>query len=321
MAKGHRPRHGSLAFYPRKRAKRIYPNVKVIKQSDEFTIPFFACYKAGMTRVVAVNNYEMSPSYGQKISIPVTIMECPPLFVFGIRAYRKSKAVSQIFADKLDKDLKRKFTLPKKNKGNIKKIETALTDVDEFRLLVHSQPKKIKMKKKPEVIELIVTGKNNEEVWKKCQELLGKEIKASDVFQKGDYIDAIGITKGKGTQGPVKRFGIRIQTRKAHGHRRFPGSIGAWTPSRVLHTVPMAGQLGYQRRTEYNKRILKVSEEALKIEGGIPHYGEIKGDYVLVQGSVPGPKKRFIILRHAVRNKTKQPKLDLEMISTEGQTR
>jgi len=321
MAKGHRPRHGSLAFYPRKRAKRIHPKLKVVKKSDDIKMAGFACYKAGMTRVFAMNTYDVSPSYGQKISIPVTILECPPLFVFGLRAYKKSQTVSQIFADKLDKDLARAITLPKKNKGNKTKIETALEEVTEIRLLVHSQPKKIKLKKKPEVMEIVLSGNNIEEIWKKALEMLGKEIKISDVFVEGDYIDVIGITKGKGTQGPVKRFGISLQSRKAHGHRRFPGSIGAWTPSRVLHTVAMAGQLGFQRRTEYNKRIIKMSEEGLKIEGGIPHYGEVNTDYVLIQGSVPGPKKRFVVLRHGIRVKKKEPMPEIKFVSTEAQCR
>jgi large subunit ribosomal protein L3 len=135
---------------------------------------------------------------------------------------------------------------------------------------------------------------------------LGKEVKPSDVLKEGEAVDAIGITKGKGTTGPVKRFGIVIQNRHAKGKRRHVGSLGQEQPGRVRWTVPMAGQMGFQQRTELNKRVLKINEvEKAGAEitpvAGFKGYGLVKGPYILVEGSVPGHKKRLVFLRTAMR--------------------
>ena len=305
MGKRSGPRHGSKAFYPRKKAKRIFPNVKHFKGEG---ITGFAGYKAGMTRVIAQDNYDKSPSYGMSITIPCTIIETPSLFCFGVVAYKKTpyglKTVSAIYHDKLEKDLARVIPIPKKHdkKKASERIEKELAVITEIRLLIHTQPRKIKLKKTPEIFELTV-AKPAAEAWKFAQEKLGKEIKASEIFKEGDFIDVIAITKGKGLAGPVKRFGIKIQHSKAKTHRRRPGNIGPWHPARVLWTVAMAGQLGFQRRTEYNKRVLKIGNDAKEVNprGGIPHYGEVSGDYMLIMGSVPGPKKRLIFIRKALR--------------------
>ena len=74
-------------------------------------------------------------------------------------------------------------------------------------------------------------------------------------------------------------------------------------PPRVLYTVPRAGQLGFFQRIEYNKRIIKVGENGEEItpKGGFVNYGVIRGDYILIKGSIPGPVKRLIRLRVAAR--------------------
>ena len=87
------------------------------------------------------------------------------------------------------------------------------------------------------------------------------------------------------------------------------------------NTVAMAGQLGFQKRTEYNKRILKISNEkegTVNPKGGFLKYGLVKGDYVLIQGSVPGPKKRLIMLRKGVRARKEDP-AEIKFISLESQ--
>jgi large subunit ribosomal protein L3 len=305
VAKGHKPRSGSKAFYPRKKAKRIFPSVKHFRGDG---LSGFAGYKAGMTHVLALDNYEKSPSYGMTISIPCTIIETPSLFCFGIVAYKKTPygltAVSSIYHDKLDKELARTISIPKKGKTveNKKRIEAELANITEIRLLIHTQPKKIALKKKPELFELPVL-KPAPDAWKEALELIGKEVKIADIFKEGDFIDTIAITRGQGTQGPVTRFGIKIQVKKAGTHRRRPGNIGAWHPARVLWTVAMAGQHGFQRRTEYNKRVIKIGEKPEEVNpvSGIPHYGKVSGSYLLIMGSVPGPKKRLIFMRKALR--------------------
>jgi len=322
---GHRsgPRHGSLAFYPKKRAKRIFPTVKHFKGDG---LLGFAGYKAGMTHILALDNYDKSPSYGMSITIPCTILETPDLFCFGAVAYKKTpyglSAVSAVYHSKLDKDLARTIIIPKKQKGEEAKktIEKQLASLAEIRLMVHTQPRKIKLKKTPEIFELPIL-KKPEEAWKMALERLGKEIKASEIFKEGDFIDATAITTGKGTAGPVKRFGIKLQVSKAGSHRRRPGAIGAWHPARVLYTVPLAGQLGFQRRTELNKRIIKIGDNAKDVSpsGGIPRFGEVIGSYVLVMGSLPGPKKRLVFIRKALRDNKETTLPSIQRISTNPQ--
>lgn len=75
---------------------------------------------------------------------------------------------------------------------------------------------------------------------------------------------------------------------------RHIGNLGPWTPHHVRWQVPQAGQMGYQQRTEFNKRILKIGENVAEVTpaGGFLHYGLVRNAYVLVKGSVPGPAKR-----------------------------
>ncbi len=319
-----RPRHGSKAHYPRKRTNRIYPALKTCLKTDKEGTEGFIGYKAGMTHIIALDTYENSPSYGQEVSIPVTVLECPALKVYGVRAYEKTyeglKSYSEYYSDKIDKHLELRVKAQKQGKGNKEKIEENKDKLEEIRLLVHTQPWKAKIKKKPEVIEIPIQGPRIEEKLKKAEELLGKEITVKQAFNEGEYIDTIGVTKGKGTTGPVKRFGIKLQVRKAKGHRRHPGSIGSCNPPRVLWTVPMSGQSGYHKRTEYNKRILKIGEEGKEVtpKGGFKNYGEVENDYLIIKGSIQGPAKRPVVLRHAVRPKTKTKAPEVITISTES---
>ncbi|HQA80945.1 MAG TPA: 50S ribosomal protein L3, partial [Methanoregulaceae archaeon] len=66
---------------------------------------------------------------------------------------------------------------------------------------------------------------------------------------------------------------------------------------------PQAGQMGYQQRTEFNKRILKIGDNGKEVtpDGGFLHYGVLNNPYVLVKGSVPGPVKRLVRIRPAMR--------------------
>ena len=156
-----------------------------------------------------------------------------------------------------------------------------------------------------------------------AKEMLGKEISAKDIFNEGDFVDATAVTKGKGTQGPVKRWGITIQNAKARrsGKGRHVGAIGGWTPRRVRLRVPQLGQTGYQQRTEYNKRIVKIGENGEEItpKGGFLNYGIVRNDYVLLKGSVPGPKKRLVRLSRAIRAPPKLDAPDIVYISKESQ--
>ncbi len=306
--KWHRPRRGSLAFSPRKRASSIIPRIRAWPVSSETKLLGFAGYKAGMTHVVMVDDRKNSPTYGEEIVAPVTVIETPPMKVMGIRVYRNTayglQIAAEVWADKLDQHLSRRVNLPKKAKDaeSLKEID----GLAEVRVITYTQPYKMTgvPKKVPDVMEQKVGGEA-EEALDYAISILGKEVKVSDVFNEGAFIDVLGITKGKGFQGPVKRWGvITLDAKHARSskHRRV-GTLGPWNPHHVRWTVPQAGQMGFHQRTEFNKRILKIGENGEEItpNGGFPHYGVVRNEYVLVSGSVPGSVKRLIRMRDAIR--------------------
>jgi large subunit ribosomal protein L3 len=114
---------------------------------------------------------------------------------------------------------------------------------------------------------------------------LGDTLTVQDVFAEGEFIDAVGTSKGKGFQGVVKRHGfsgVGGATHGQHNRLRHPGSIGACSfPSRVFKGLRMAGRTGGNRVTVQNLRILKVLPEQ---------------NLVVVSGSIPGAKNSLVIL-------------------------
>jgi len=109
-----KPRAGSLQFWPRVRAKRIYANVKSWLKSKEPKPLGFSGYKVGMTHIIYTENYKNSKSKGEEVSCPVTIIECPPLKVMGVRFYKNGTAAKDIIT-KTDKEQARKIVQPKKD--------------------------------------------------------------------------------------------------------------------------------------------------------------------------------------------------------------
>jgi len=316
-----RPRRGSLAFSPRKRASRPVPRIRSWPDEDKVRVQGFAGYKAGMTHVIMIDDWPNSPTEGEEIAVPVTVLDAPPMYVAAVRVYAATpdgyKCLTEAWAEIPEElEMDRVFTVPKEGEaGDLDKIEELVDEgvVDEVRVIVATQPKKAGVpKKKPDVMEYRIGGKDVRERFEYAAEILGQEIRASDVFEEGEMVDVSGITKGKGFQGVVKRWGVTIQDRKAQRKQkgRHVGSIGPITPSRVRWTVPMAGQVGYHQRTEHNKRILKIGENGEEVtpKGGFVNYGVVRGDYILIHGTVPGPKKRLIRLRPAVRPPKNAPK-------------
>jgi large subunit ribosomal protein L3 len=305
-----KPREGSLAFYPRKRAARIYPNIDTYPSVDK-TIPLaFAAYKVGMGHVIALDNRKNSPTYGMQISIPVTILEVPPLKVIGVRFYQKTtrglKVLTEIYSKDLPKELERKVKIKSNfSEQKIEEVKKNAEKISNVRLIIATEPKKTGLgKKKPEIFEIEVGGKNSKEKIEYAFSLLGKEFLPNEAFKEGEVVDVIAVTKGKGTQGPVKRFGIKIQGRKAKEKLRHVGSLGQERPGKVRWTVPMAGQMGFQTRTELNKRILKFGNgNEINPKSGFKRYGIIKSSFVIIEGSVPGSKKRLVMIRKAIRSK------------------
>ncbi|MEM2956072.1 MAG: 50S ribosomal protein L3 [Candidatus Pacearchaeota archaeon] len=287
MGKLHRPRFGSLQFWPRKRAKKEIPSVnwKHLENAQaKNRLLGFIGYKAGMKSILVKDNTPHSLTKGKNIVLPVTIVECPPLKIFSIRLYKNKRVVSEILASSIEKEIGRKLKIPKKAKNEEK-------DFDDVRLIVYSLVKRTGIKKTPDIAEIGLKG-NAQEKFEFAKSLLNKEMNIEDFFDKNQLVDIHAVTKGKGFTGPVKRFGISLKPHKTEKGVRRPGSLGPWHPARVNFRVAMAGQFGYFTRVKYNNKIINFGKEPLEF----PHYGKIKTSYVMIKGSVHGPTKRAVIL-------------------------
>jgi len=315
----HAPRRGSLAYYPRVRALRIVPRIRRWPKIKGGTrLLGFAAYKVGMTHSIVIEDNPASPFYGRELIKAVTVLEAPPLFVFGVRAYvasnRGLQVLTEVLAEDLPKDLKRVMPLPNRPESGqkLKIIESRINEVVEVRVLACTQPRKSGLgKKSPEVLEIKVGGGTVKEQFEYAKSILGKEVKVHEVFKEGQYVDVIAVTKGKGFQGVVKRFGVKILTRW-HKHRKGARKVGAISPQHpsMLFTVPRPGQLGFHTRTEYNKRILKIGSDPkeVNVKGGFVGYGVVKSDHIILEGSVPGPRKRLVRMRFPIRMPEAEPK-------------
>jgi len=273
-------------------------------------------YKAGMTYVFMVEDKPGSPNFGKEVMYPATVIDAPPITVCAVRAYSQTpyglKTFTEVWMKEPPKDINR-LTTPPKNPdpdNGFKKIEDNLDKISEFRMLVTTQPRLAAVpKKKPELVEIKVDGAQIKEQFEYVKNQLGKTISVTNIFKEGQHIDVVSVSKGKGFQGPVKRLGVKIRDRKSRKTQRGIATLGPWSPSRVLYTIARAGQMGYHQRTEYNKRILKIGTNGAEItpKGGFIRYGTVKGTYVLVSGSVPGPTKRLIRLRYPIRPPRRVP--------------
>ncbi len=118
---------------------------------------------------------------------------------------------------------------------------------------------------------------------------VGQEIKVTDMFVSGDKIDVSGISKGKGFQGVIRRFGT-ARGPETHGsmyHRRV-GSMGAGTsPGRVFKGKHEPGHMGLDKITVQNLSVVRVDGER---------------NLLLVKGAVPGPKGALVTVREAVKS-------------------
>lgn len=329
MSKWSKPKAGSRGYWPRKRAKRIFPVLKLTENLEKETksMPIgFAAYKAGMTQVFLAVDRKASPEHGKVVAKAATVLDCPSLIVCGVKAYKKSiyglQDTGVVWADKLSKDLGRATRLPKNNKGKktVADFEKGLGKLSEFRLLVHTQPRETGFgKKTPEIFEIPLTGEPKLQL-EYAKQKLGAQLKFEDVFKEGESIDIEAVTTGKGHQGVVKRHGVKVRSRKNKAKMRHIGSLGPYHPNRVLPgVIPHSGQMGFHSRTDYNKRILKIGAGGLTPKGGWVNYGIVSGGFVVLQGSVPGPKKRLIMIRKASRPHKKEPGFRVEAISMESQ--
>ena len=325
MPRAHKPRAGSLQFWPRKRARRIYPRIRSWKASSESRLLGFCGYKVGMTHLLVKDTNPQSPTKEENIFTPVTIIECPPLKAYSIRFYKTDdygqKVLTDILAPKLDKEVTRKIKTSKKQTKKLEDIN--ISNISDIKLIVYTQPKLTTLeKKKPEIFELALGGSSLENKLEFAKSLLDKEIKLSDHFKSGQFIDIHAVTKGKGLQGPVKRFGIQLKSHKSEKKRRAPANLGPWHPAKVSFRVPQKGQMGFQTRTVYNNVVLDISKDSSKItpKSGFKHYGTIKNDYLLVRGSIPGPYKRLIRFTDALRPFRKSHPINITYTSVKNES-
>ncbi|ESQ24102.1 MAG: archaeal ribosomal protein L3 [uncultured Acidilobus sp. OSP8] len=318
---GHRkksaPRRGSLGFMPRKRAEELVPRVKSWPQVNvqKPTLLAFLGYKVGMTHVFIVDNRQGSPTFGKEVFRPITVIETPPMYVLAVRGYaydenRGLYAVSEAWAKPpLELELNRRISTLGSfdTEATLKSLESKISDLAEVRVLLASQPKLTGglSKKAPDLIEVKVAAPNDsvKEAFSYATSILGKTVSVRDVFQPGMVVDVLAVTKGKGFQGEVKRFGVKVLPRW-HKHRKGARGVGARSHGRgTWWEIPQPGQLGFHRRTEYNKRVLEITDNALAFTpaGGFLHYGVPASTVVVLEGSVPGVVKRPIVLRYPIR--------------------
>ena len=333
MPKHNKPNRGSMAFSPRKRARSETPHISswAAVEGDDPKILGFAGYKVGMSHIMAVDYRKKSTTAGQEIRMPVTIVEIPPMKVIGARGYIQDtyglRTLTEAWEKKIDKDLERTLPIPKGHNAKAAWKKMSDSDLEEVRLLVHTQPRMVTgiPKKRPEIMEMAVGGGSVDAQIEFAKEMMGKEFTMSDFTQDGEMLDAIAVTTGYGFQGHVKRWGVKLLTHKNSKHRRMIGNLGPFSPGYVVSTVPQAGQTGYHQRTEYNKRLLKIGDNPDEInpKGGFLNYGLIRGNYELLHGSLPGPSKRLIRFRKAVRFHGKKTDSivvpEITMISQESQ--
>lgn len=309
------PRRSSLG-YIRKRASSRKPRVRSWSDySSEPKILGFPGIKAGMTRLIYREDQKFSHIANTNRLMAVTVIETPPIIMFGLRTYKETPYGSRILADVYgnspSKFLKRRnrFKEVTDLEERLQNMEDTLDQASELRAVVHTQPDLTGIPTKtPEVLEIKIGAKSVKDGFEWAKEKISQELQVEDFTKPGEYVDVIGITRGRGFTGVVKRHGVtKLQHKTKDGVRRV-GSIGPWVPARIRWVIARYGQYGYFRRTEYNKRVMQlgVNGEEVTPAGGFIRYGIVKNRYILVKGSVPGPKKRMVILRDGLRNAGKE---------------
>merc|ERR1712110_852834 len=211
-----------------------------------------------------------------------------------------------------------------------------------LRVICHTQISKLNFRqKKAHIAEIQVNGGSMADKMEFAKALFEKPVPVDDVFTQNEMIDAIAITKGKGYEGVVTRWGVTKLPRKTHKGLRKVACIGSWHPSRVKYSVARAGQNGYHHRTEINKKIYKMAAPEFTAEGpivkddkgnvvadrfastefdltkkeitpmgGFPHYGSVRNDWIMIKGTCVGPRKRVLTLRKTLLRQTSRNALE-----------
>jgi large subunit ribosomal protein L3e len=313
-------------------------------------------YKAGMTHVVRDLDRPGSKNHKKEIVEPVTILETPPMVVVGVVGYintpRGIRALTTVWADHLSEDVRRRFyknwfkskkkaftkyakKVSEDQKVAAKELERIKKYCSIVRVIAHTQVRKVAIgQKKAHVMEIQLNGGSVADKVAWAKEHFEKTVDVSSVFEQDENIDVIGVTKGHGFEGVTHRWGTKKLPRKTHKGLRKVACIGAWHPSRVMYSVPRAGQNGYHHRTEVNKKIYRIgksddkssaaTEYDLTVKqitpvGGFPHYGTVREDFVMIKGTCAGVRRRVLTLRKSLRvhtSRTSLEKISLKFIDT-----
>lgn len=268
-------------------------------------------FKAGCVQIVSIDDREKTPNAGKQLVSLGTVLVTPPVLILGIRGYSKDHdglhAEFDVYAEDIPKHIAKEITL-KNKEGALENAGKSLRKIKEIFAIVAVSPRSAGLEqKKPYVFEVSVSGGDIEKQFNHVKELLGKEIKIDQIFEIGSTVDVAAITKGKGWQGVIQRWGVKKKQHKSRKTVREVGSLGPISPQSVMYTVPRAGQMGFHQRIEYDKRIMIIgntNDDQIKInpDGGYKHFGLVKGDFIVLKGSVPGTYRRLIKLRRQIRN-------------------
>jgi large subunit ribosomal protein L3e len=353
------PRHGSLGFLPRKRARRHRGKCKSFPRDDpakKVHLTAFMGYKAGMTHVVRDLERPGSKMHKKEIVEAVTVVETPPMIIVGVVGYvqtpRGLRSLTTVWAEHLSEELRRRFyknwyhskkkaftKYALKYAEGAKSISRELERIKKYcqvvRVIAHTQVRKVRLgQKKAHVMEIQLNGGTVSDKVEWAREHFEKQVDIASVFEQDEMIDVIGVTKGKGFEGVTHRWGTKKLPRKTHKGLRKVACIGAWHPSRVMYSVPRAGQNGYHHRTEPNKKVYRIANglsttsagteydltaKTITPMGGFPHYGEVREDFMMIKGSCVGVKKRVLTLRKSLLTHTKRSaleKIQLKFIDT-----
>ena len=312
--KRHSPRRGSLAYSPRIRAKSMEARIRAWPKinSEEPRILAHCGFKAGCVQIVSIDDREKVPNAGKQLVSLGTVLVTPPVLILGVRGYSKDHygkhAEFDVYAEDIPKSFAKEISLKNKQKNALENAEKGLKKIKEIFAIIAVSPRAAGLEqKKPYVFEALVSGGDVQKQFTHVKELLGKEIKINQIFETGATVDVAAITKGHGWQGVLKRWNVKKKQHKSRKTVREVGSLGPISPQSVMYTVPRAGQMGFHQRVEYDKRIMimgNTNDEQIKInpDGGYKHFGLVKGDFIILKGSVPGTYRRLIKLRTQIRN-------------------
>jgi large subunit ribosomal protein L3e len=345
------PRCGSLGFLPKKRCRRGKGKIKSFPKdnaSDPVHLTGFIGYKAGMTHILRDVDKPGSKLHKKETCEPVTIIETPPMIVVGVVGYVKTprglRSLNTVWAEHLSDECKRRFyknwykskkraftNYAKKYAEGGKAIDAELAALKKhchvIRVLAHTQVRLLPIgQKKGHLLEIQVNGGTVDQKVDFAKSLFEKSVTVDAVFQPNEMIDTIAITKGRGTEGVVTRWGVTRLPRKTHRGLRKVACVGAWHPARLQWSVARAGQHGFHHRTEINKKVYRlgkkgqdshlastefdVTTKEITPLGGFPHYGVVKEDFLMIKGQVPGTKKRPITLRRSLLAQTSRSAME-----------